>query len=298
MRLAAVDHGGALDAALDGLQAGRHLGDHPRREAGQDLAQRLRGDLADDVGAVGPVPVQPLHVGEHEHLLGPERDGQGRRRGVGVDVVDLARRVGRDGGDDRDPAGVDEVLHGLRAHVGDLADEADVGLDAVDHRTGGRRGEQTGVLAGEADREGAVPVEQADELTSDLAREDHAHDVDGLRRGDPQATAELGLDAEPVEHGADLRSAAVDDDRLEAGEAQEHDVLRERLLQGLVGHGVAAVLHDHDLAVVALQPRQGAGEGGGLLGVLLPLLAAVAGLGRGLVGLGGLGCRHGGPQEE
>jgi hypothetical protein len=53
----------------------------------------------------------------------------------------------------------------------------------------------------------------------------------------------------------------VHDHRLEAGEAQEGDVLGEGLLEVVVDHRVAAVLHHDDLAVVLHQPRQGAGEG-------------------------------------
>jgi hypothetical protein len=57
----------------------------------------------------------------------------------------------------------------------------------------------------------------------------------------------------------------VHDDRQDAREPQEHHVLRERGLQALVHHRVAAVLdHDH-LAVEALQPRQRLGEDGRLL---------------------------------
>ena len=62
----------------------------------------------------------------------------------------------------------------------------------------------------------------------------------------------------------DLRAAAVDDDRLEAGEPEEGDVLGEGDLEGLVGHRVAAVLHHDRLAVVALEPRQGGRERAGL----------------------------------
>ena len=100
--------------------------------------------------------------------------------------------------------------------------------------------------------------------------------------GDAQAAPELALDAEPVEHAADLRAAAVHDDRVEAGHPQEHDVLGERALEGVVGHRVAAVLHHDRLAVVGLQPRQGPGERGGLGGRLLPL--------RGRPALGARGC--------
>ena len=52
------------------------------------------------------------------------------------------------------------------------------------------------------DGERAVLVDQADELALHLADEHHPDDVHRLGRGDAQAAAELGLDAEPVEHRA------------------------------------------------------------------------------------------------
>ena len=179
-----------------------------------------------------PVAVEPLDVGEDQQLLGPEGDRQRGGGGVGVDVVDQAVDVGGDTGDHRDPAGRDQVLHGLGADVRDLADQAEVDLLAVDDGVGGLGGEEAGVLAGQPDGEGAVLVDQADELALHLADQHHPDDVHRLGRGDPQAAAELRLDAEPLEHGGDLRAAAVHDDGLEAGEAQERDVLGERLLEG------------------------------------------------------------------
>ena len=92
------------------------------------------------------------------------------------------------------------------------------------------------------DRERAVLVDQPDHLPVHLAGEHHPDHVHGLRRGDPQPGPERGLDAQPVELGADLRAAAVHDDRAQPRVPQEHHVLRERGAQRLVGHGVAAVL--------------------------------------------------------
>ena len=123
-------------------------------------------------------------------------------------------------------------------------------------RVAAHRGEQLGVLAGQADGERAVLVDQADQLAADLADEHHPDDVHRLGRGDPQAAAELAGDAEPVEHRGDLRAAAVHDDRLDAGVAQEHHVGGERPLQLGVDHRVAAVLDDDGGAVEPLQPRQ------------------------------------------
>src|SRR5690606_31498436 len=122
-----------------------------------------------------------------------------------------------------------------------------------------------GVLAGHADRERAVAVDQADDVTADLAHRYDPDDLLGLRGGHGQPGGERGLDAQLVEVGVDLRAAAVDHDRLEPGVAHEDDVLGERLLQRVVGHGVAAVLDDDGGAVEVLQPRQRLDQGRGLL---------------------------------
>jgi hypothetical protein len=175
--------------------------------------------------------------------------------------------VGRDAGDDRDATGLDQVEHRLGAHLRDLADQAEIDLLAVDDRVGTTRREQAGVLTRQSDRQRPVLVDQSDQLALDLADQHHPDDVHRRWSRHPEPTAELRLDAEPVEHGRDLRTTPVHDDRPEPGEPQERHVLGERPLQGLVGHRVAAVLHDHDLAVVALQPRQSARERGGLGGV-------------------------------
>ena len=67
-----------------------------------------------------------------------------------------------------------------------------------------------------------------DDLAVDLADEHHAGDVDGLGVGDPQAVEELGLLAEALHQVADLRTAAVHDDRAHADRAHQHDVLGEQ----------------------------------------------------------------------
>ena len=60
------------------------------------------------------------------------------------------------------------------------------------------RGDQTAVLAGQADGVGPVDVDRADDVATDLADEHHARDVERLRVGDPEAVDELGLLAEPA----------------------------------------------------------------------------------------------------
>ena len=67
-------------------------------------------------------------------------------------------------------------------------------------------------------------------------------------------------DAEPAQHGADLRAAAVHHDGMDAAVAQKRHVGGEGAPQRVVGHGVAAVLDHDDLAVQLLEPRQGFGQ--------------------------------------
>lgn len=59
-----------------------------------------------------------------------------QRRGVGVDVEQLAVGVGSHGRDDRNPSGFNEVRNGLRVDLDDVTDEADVDRFAVDDRRG------------------------------------------------------------------------------------------------------------------------------------------------------------------
>ena len=112
------------------------------------------------------------------------------------------------------------------------------------------------VLAAQADRLAAGRVDEADDLLVDRAGQHHLDDLDGRRVGDAQAAGELRLDAEPLEHLADLRAAAMHHDRIDGGLLHQHDVAREAPRQVLVAHGVAAVFHHDDLLVVALHVRQ------------------------------------------
>ena len=90
---------------------------------------------------------------------------------------------------------------------------------------------------------------------------DHPHDLHDLRRGDPQTALELAPKAEPAKHRRDLRTAAVHDDWTQTCIPEERDVLSEGELEGVVDHGVAAVLDDDQGAAEALQPGQRLDEG-------------------------------------
>src|SRR4051812_10074914 len=256
VRDTAVQHVRAGDPALNGPQARLHLGHHPVGKARQHGIELFRVELADDVRARRVVGVQPLHVGEHHQLLGAERNGQSGRGRVGVDVVDAAVVGARDAADHRNAAVVEQPADDTGVDVHDVTDQADVDLLAVDDRRTSLRGEQPCVLAGDADREGPVLVEHADDVALHLSDQNHAYDVHRLRRRAPQPAGEDLIHPQSVEMRVDLRAAAVHDDPPDAGVTQEDDVLGEGVAKRLVRHRMPAVLHHDRPAVKTFEPRQ------------------------------------------
>jgi hypothetical protein len=101
-----------------------------------------------------------------------------------------------------------------------------------------------------------MPVDEPDELASDLTGEHHPDDLHDLRRRDAQPGPELALETQSAEHAGDLRAASVHDDRAQAGIPEEDDVLGEGALEVLVDHGVAPVLDDDERALEPLEPRE------------------------------------------
>ena len=65
-----------------------------------------------------------------------------------------------------------------------------------------------------------------------------------------------GLDRQPLQHGVDLRPAAMHHDGVDADLLQQRDVAGELLGQGFLAHGVAAVFHHDGGAGIAAQERQ------------------------------------------
>ena len=118
------------------------------------------------------------------------------------------------------------------------------------------RGHHVAVLAAEADRPPALRVDRADDLLVDRAGEHHLDDLDRRLVGDAQAAGEARFDAELLQHRADLRPAAVHDDRIDARLLEQHHVAREVARLVLVAHGVAAVFDHDDRVVIAQHVRQ------------------------------------------
>ena len=97
-------------------------------------------------------------------------------------------------------------------------------------------------------------MDGSDEVRGDLAGQHHLDDLHRLLVGDPKALLELGLQAESLAHGGDLRTATVHEHRLHADVAEKDDV-QQRLVAGLLDR-VAPDLDDDDLAVEPLDVRQ------------------------------------------
>ena len=127
----------------------------------------------------------------------------------------------------------------------DVANQSDIGLNAVEEHTATHGRQQFRVLAGEADGVRSVSVDQVHQFPADLSEQHHADHVEHLGRGDPESALELASDPKPLEHGVDLRAAAMHHHRVDTGFVQGHDIGGERPLQCGISHGVAAVL-DHD----------------------------------------------------
>src|SRR5699024_9198246 len=157
----------------------------------------------------------------------------------------LAVGTGGDRGDHRDATGVDKIHERSGVDVDDVAHQPDVGGGAVDIHEALLRGEQTGILTGGTHRVRAVGVDQSDQVATDLAEKHHANYLHDLRGGHAEPALELALQAHAAKHVGDLRTAAVDHDRLGADGAQEHHVRGEGGLEAVIHHGVATVF-DHD----------------------------------------------------
>ena len=83
--------------------------------------------------------------------------------------------------------------------------------------------------------------------------------------GDAQPVDEGGLDGQALQHGVDLRPAAMHHHRVHADLLQQRDVAAEHVRQVFLAHGVAAVFHHDGGAGVAAQERQRMGQDLGLL---------------------------------
>ena len=128
-------------------------------------------------------------------------------------------------------------------------------LRHVAHKTQPRvalfRFQQQAVGTGKAQGAAAVFFHEAYESTVHLADEGHLDDVHGLFVRDAQALDEDGLFAHFLHDGADFGAPAVDEDHLDADEAEQDQVLHDLLPVLLVENFMAAsrIQLDRDLCM-------------------------------------------------
>src|SRR4029077_20186291 len=190
-------------------------------------------------------------------------------KSVGVDVVSAAVHRGANRRQDRNKLAAEDLIEHRDVDLVRLADEAEID-HALDMRTRIDYGSpqlagdhHVAVLAAEPDRLTAGFVLVADHLFVDQPGQHHFDDFQRLFVGDAQARLVVRLHPDPLEHGLDLRTAAMHHDRVDRGLFEQHDVAGDFARRVLVAHGVAAVFHYNDFLVVALHIGQGFGENAG-----------------------------------
>lgn len=144
-------------------------------------------------------------------------------------------------------------MTGARVNVNDVADVAVIRARAVGQALCLK---QAAVHAAETDAAAARLFEQGDEVLVDLAAQHHLNNVHRFAVGVAQTVDELALLADFFQHIVDLRTAAVDDNDLDADQIEQNEVVNDRVLQLVVDHRVAAVLDDNRLTVVFLNVRK------------------------------------------
>ncbi len=121
------------------------------------------------------------------------------------------------------------------------------------------RTDQPAILTGNTNRQRARRVNQPRHLLIDRAGEHHLHHLDhgGIRN--PQPLHEIGLDIETLQHGVDLRPAAMHHHRVDADLLEQRDIAAELIGQRAI-HGVAAIFHHDRRPGIAAQIRQHFGD--------------------------------------
>ena len=170
------------------------------------------------------------------------------RSSVGIDVVRDTGPVTSDRGDDRNVTGVQKHVDQSRVHFDHVTDEADIDELPIHHDIAPLGGELRSILARDSYGEVTVCIDEPDKFALHLADEHHADNVHGFRARDAEPTRERRRDVEALEHGTDLRTAAMDNHDLNPGGMKIHHRSGEVGLKPNVCHRIAAVLDNDNFA--------------------------------------------------
>ena len=212
------------------------------------------------------------HVGEEEQARGLQRTGDGAGEGVGVDVVGMAVAAGRHR---RDAPGSSPSAPEGRAACGRPRPARRRSRDRAPARYWN------------PDRVIVFCAFSANTMLPSLPHSPIAHSPSALISAtislliEPASTististvfwsvtrrppSNSRFDAHLGQHRADLRAAAMHDDRVDAGLLEQRDVAGEGLAERGVAHGMAAIFHHDRLVLVALHVGQRRGQQARLL---------------------------------
>src|ERR1700712_800332 len=267
----AVDDVRGGHAALYRFQCTADLGKHPAVDGaiGDQRVDLLGGQAGQYLAFLVH---QPGDVGQQHQLFGLQCFSNLACDQVGVDVVGLAVGTHANRRDDWNEVAFDQHVQQIGIDTDDFANMTNVDDFRLGHLrclTGHVhlfRTDQLRVFTGQADCAAAVTVDQVDDVLVDLAAQDHLYNVHGLGIGDAHAVDEMAFDGQALEQIANLRTAAVNDHRVDAHCLHQHDVAREAGFQLFALHGVAAVLDHQRLADEASDVRQRFGKDLGGIG--------------------------------
>ncbi len=262
VRNAAIDDVHRVDAGFGGFQRGRDFGQHAAGNGavGEHVVDFMRGEIGEQFALLVH---HPGNIGEQQQLFGAQHFGQLARHYIGVDVERGVVLAEADGRDNRNELIVLQRLDYGRVdgrHFAHLA-HVDLGFRilAVAHAQFARAN-QAAVSPGQSHRLAASVVDQADDVLLHLAGQHPFHHFHGFVVGHAHALHEGTLLAHAAQSLVDLRAAAMHHHRVHAHQLEQHHVLGKVLLQGRVGHGVAAVFDDQSFAVKFADIGQGLGE--------------------------------------
>ena len=164
---------------------------------------------------------QAPDVGEQNQLFRLEGGGQLGGCGVGIDIVGgLGVHALGHGGDHRDVAVVNAVLHHLGVDLDDLTHQAVLGVLHLGLKEGGVHAAQAHGLA-------PHPVEGGHQVLVHPAAEHLLDNVHRLLVGVPETVHKLGLLADLFQHLVDLRAAAVDHYHVDAHQSEQDNVAHD-----------------------------------------------------------------------
>lgn len=270
MSLAAINDVNFTHPPVERRQTSLDFGDHPvadlpRSDHRASLIGRHRFD-----NRIGVIPIGPhaVNVRQKHQFLSAERLGDRHRRGIRVDVVNLARIIDAERGNDGHLIGVRQAFDHVAIDRGDVADEPQIAFGF------GRFGvnpfftaEHRGGVGRQVHRPPADSFNRLGDLLVELPAEDVTHNLQRRGIGDPSTADELRRDVLRLQRPRDRFAAAVNDDRFAPDRFHKNDVEQQVMQRRVVIEQTATEFDDGGFAAKATDPPhrldQRVGFGGG-----------------------------------